>query len=249
MKKPKIVGMFVLALFLLSITSAVADIEVPPEEEVPVEPTPVYFCDDVRAIIQQRDFDLAHPDFENEEFPEDEPIPVKPICNKRPVVVKSRGHGGFYIGKGKTMFGMTSKYVGSGFGIPVNRIQAGKKLKLNLPSIGLVELSGKTLLNKKPNFVYGFHIKTLKPNSKDTIASYELLSNLGKDIKMKVNWRVSSKEDVVFLLNGNLLETKKLASKSKSQSQYEVTLTEGGVIELVKAKYLQKVNKVNTKVN
>lgn len=203
--KNKIKVMAILAMFLLSIISVVADLEIPelPEEDL----NDKYFCDDVYYEVASRDLE------------------VKPTCKARPTV--KRGGGGFYIAKGKTMFNMESKYDGRSMGAVVLGKMNTKYKMVNFPRVKL-EFNGKT------GYRYsGVHVKEVKSTNPNIVTQYEFLENMDESMNMKATFRVSSKTPVKVMLDGKELKSTKV-KKSKSQDEYTVMLTNGGMIDLVK---------------
>lgn len=190
--KNKITSLFVLALFLLSIISVIADLEVP-EDQTEEEPTEEVPCDPEMEecevppqeenpcdAVQEEPVDEETPVEEDEEFvpteETEEEIPVEEEPTEEveePCVTeevassapqKRGGHGGLYIAKGKTWFDMTSQHNGKGFGVIVGQFYEGKKVRMYFPMMKL-ELTG---LQKGQRF-NGFHIKELRRENKNDL--------------------------------------------------------------------------------
>lgn len=198
-----------MAMFLISLVGVVADLEVPEEE--PVEDlNNKYFCDDA-------DYETATKD-----------LVEKPTCVAKPVR-KSGGSGGFYIAKGKELFGMKSKYDGRSMGaVTLGKLNTKHKM-INFPRVKL-EFDGKT------GYKYsGVHIKEIKTSNPNIVTTYEYLESMDNTINTMATFRVSSKTPVKIMLDGKELKVTKV-KKSRSQDEYIVTFVNGGIFELVKAR-------------
>lgn len=204
-------GIMLLALFLLSIVSVVAELEIVPE--LPEDLSNKYFCDDVEFVDYAKDKE------------------VKPLCKEKPSAHRKGGRGGFYIAKGKTLFGMTSEYDGRAVaGLIVGKITPYRPSReMNFVPVK-VKLLGKTRPEQKIN---AFQIKSIP--DKTSLAKYEILNNMGEGVVMVTTWRVTAKEKVKFLLNGKEITARKQPSKSKVVTEYQTVFNGGGILEIVKA--------------
>ena len=149
---------------------------------------------------------------------------------------KEQGGGGFFIAEDKTLFGMTSKYAGNGFGLNTGnffKLQE-KSFQLNvytnILSMKIKSMDKQVGLYQKAK---GIHFK--KVDMKGDLFAYEFLSNLNQKTKYTMKIRVNTQEPISVTLNGEQLKATPVKVVSKS-NYYMVEFTGSGLIEVKKAK-------------
>src|SRR3990167_889785 len=222
MKTEQMTGTMVLMIFLLSIT-AIADLEVPEDQEVLKEKQRVEKCVHLESMGQ-----TSHTDAD--EF----------NCVFQPVQKKSSGNGGFYLANGKTLFGLTSKSEGTGFGIVLGTLFPKRQLNLHLGK-DIQSLKIKTDVKQKGIGKNSkvIHLKRMKPadiKDKNNLFAYEFLSNLDKDhTTYTMVVKTISKDKVRFYVGGKEVPAKQLKKNSRIFNYYEISFKGKGTIEVVKA--------------
>ena len=207
MKGNKIVGAAILMIFLIS-AFAFADLQILPEEQQQQEDKE-QLCKDLARVGKQNSGEAKG---------------LGCVYER-----KTGGSGGFYLAKGKNLFGMTSNYAGQGFGIVLGNLWKGTK-KLYFPGeISKVELTSQTNQKGMGMKSKAFHLKKLDNAGK--LLRYEFVSNMNPATSYALTFKVKEGLKPDFFLGNVDVPEKKVPDQSKKIDYYQVDFTGSGLLE------------------